>query len=105
MCPSCHSSFSRTSTHSAPASPSAWAASEVRAAFARWPHGTVERLQRLAVRFRSDPVVQFNYGSALFCRGYLSDAEQAFRAAKSTGLDTRYEITADNILHPEFFQG
>ena len=47
--------------------------------------------------------MQFNYGIALFCAGYLSEAEQAFRAAKKGGRDTFYEIQADSILHPQFF--
>jgi tetratricopeptide (TPR) repeat protein len=47
--------------------------------------------------------VQFNYATALFCAGYLADADQAFRAAKRAGRDTFYEIQSDVILHPQFF--
>ena len=64
-----------------------------------------ERLEVLATRYPNDPVVQFNYGSALFCRGYGADAVQAYEAAKRSGRDTQYEITADNLLHPQFFAG
>jgi tetratricopeptide (TPR) repeat protein len=48
--------------------------------------------------------VQFNYGLVLLCSGYLGDAAQALRAAKSSGRDTFYEMRADEILHPQFFQ-
>ncbi len=77
----------------------------VRAAFAAWPGGTVGKLEGLAQRYRRDPVVLFNYGRALQCRGYLADAAQAYTAAKAAGRDTQYEIEADNALHPQFFQG
>ena len=42
---------------------------------------------------------------ALFCAGYLADADQAYRAAKKAGRDTFYEIQADVILHPQYFKG
>lgn len=50
-----------------------------------------------------DPAVQFNYGLALFCAGYLTEAGQAFQSAKTAGSNTFYEIRADSILHPQFF--
>jgi tetratricopeptide (TPR) repeat protein len=61
----------------------------------------LEPVERLAPM---DPVVQFNYGIVLFCGGYLNEASQAFRAAKTTGRDTYYEMRADEILHPQFYQ-
>jgi hypothetical protein len=77
----------------------------VRAAFATWPRGTVDRLEELAVRWPDDPVVRFNFGLALDCRGYFADAQQALTAAKRLGRNTQYEIDADQLLHPTFFQG
>ena len=50
-----------------------------------------------------DPAVQFNYGLALYCAGYLAEAVQAFTAAKTAGSNTFYEIRADSILHPQYF--
>jgi tetratricopeptide (TPR) repeat protein len=61
----------------------------------------LEAVERIAPR---DPVVQFNYGIVLFCGGYLSEASQAFRAAKTMGRDTYYEMRADEILHPQYYQ-
>jgi tetratricopeptide (TPR) repeat protein len=76
----------------------------VRASFAAWPNGTLGPLELLARDHPEDAVVRFNYGVALLCRGYLTDATQAFEAAKSSGRDTFYEMRADEILHPQFFQ-
>jgi tetratricopeptide (TPR) repeat protein len=79
------------------------AATAVRRAFAAWPHRTLVDLEVLASRYPRDPVVQFNFGSVLFCAGFTQDALQAYRAAKEVGRDTQYRITADNLLHPQFF--
>ena len=76
----------------------------VRKAFASWPHGTVARLEQLQTRWPGDPVVEFNFGLALDCAGYLSDATAVLERAKRAGRDTQYEIDADQLLHPTFFQ-
>jgi predicted Zn-dependent protease len=76
----------------------------VRAAFTQWPRGALDRFGLLVRSHPNDPVVQFNYGEALICRGYTAEAAQAFAAAKSSGRDTQYEIAADQILHPQYFQ-
>jgi Flp pilus assembly protein TadD len=75
----------------------------VRAAFAHDPNTAAHTLEPLADAAANDPVVLFNYGTALFCAGYVTDAEQAWRAAKRAGRDTYYEMKADLILHPQFF--
>lgn len=75
----------------------------VRKLLAQPPKAAAHALEPLALRNPKDPVVQFNFGTVLFCAGYIADAEQAFRAAKSGGYDTFYEIQADAVLHPQFF--
>ncbi|HEX6761702.1 MAG TPA: hypothetical protein VF094_02765 [Gaiellaceae bacterium] len=60
-------------------------------------------MEPLAGRAPADPVVQFNYGLALYCAGYVDEALQAFSAAKKAGANTFYAIRADSILHPQFF--
>jgi tetratricopeptide (TPR) repeat protein len=62
------------------------------------------RLQTLADRHPRDPVVQFNYGTAAYCAGYLNEATAAYTAAKKTGRNTFYEMRADEILHPQYLQ-
>lgn len=80
------------------------AVAAVRRAFARWPNGTIGPLQTLVRDHPKDAVVRFNYGIALVCRGYLADATTAFEAAKTSGRDTFYEMRADEVLHPNYFQ-
>jgi tetratricopeptide (TPR) repeat protein len=76
----------------------------VRAAFRRPPTAAARILETLSQQAPNDPVVQFNFGTALFCAGYLTDAEQAYRQAKKAGYDTYYEMRADEILHLQYFQ-
>ncbi len=63
----------------------------------------VPAFEQLARLQPSDPVVQFNYATLLFCRGYAADALDAFRRAKTAGRDTFYEVESDAIMHPQFF--
>lgn len=76
---------------------------EIRAALALPAKRAALALEPVAQAAPNDAVVQFNYGVALFCAGYLNEASQAFRAAKTSGRDTLYEMRADEILHPQFF--
>ena len=76
----------------------------VRAAFASEPKEAAQILERLSQQAPKDPVVQFNFGTALFCAGFIDDAEQAYRRAKKVGYDTYYEMRADEIVHPQYFQ-
>src|SRR5262249_8210844 len=75
----------------------------VRAAFARGPKRAAQALEPLALQATDDPVVQFNYATALFCAGFVGDAESAYRTAKKAGRNTFYEIQSDVVLHPQFF--
>jgi len=75
----------------------------IKAAFRAWPHGTLERMERLGKRYPRDAVVQFHLGLARLYSGYNDEAAAALRAAKRLGRDTWYEIRADNILHPQYF--
>src|SRR5262245_55284883 len=76
---------------------------DVRAAFAQGGSQAALALEPVARAVPKDAVVQFNYGVALFCAGYLDEAAQAFRKAKTAGRDTLYEMRADEVLHPQYF--
>lgn len=76
----------------------------VRSAMALSPKVAARRLEAVARSAPNDPVVQFNDGTVLFCAGYLNEAEQAWQQAKKAGYDTYYEMKADAILHPQYFQ-
>jgi tetratricopeptide (TPR) repeat protein len=86
----------------APGVPTAHAAA-VKAAFAERGTRAARSLEPLAQAAPRDAVVQFNYAIALYCAGYVDEAAQAFRTAKSAGRDTIYEMRADAILHPQYF--
>jgi predicted Zn-dependent protease len=75
----------------------------VQQALGKGPKGAARALEGLAAENPNDPVVQFNYGTALFCAGFDAEAIQAFRKAKRSGRDTRYQIVSDNLLHPQYF--
>jgi predicted Zn-dependent protease len=75
----------------------------VRNALSKGPKRAARALEALADEHPKDPVVQFNYATALYCGGFDAEALQAYRKAKRAGRDTRYEVTADVILHPQFF--
>jgi tetratricopeptide (TPR) repeat protein len=75
----------------------------VKKALAEGPKRAARALEALAAEQPGDPVVQFNYATALFCAGFDTEATQAFRRAKKAGRDTRYEVVADNLLHPRYF--
>jgi predicted Zn-dependent protease len=76
---------------------------QVRAAMARSPKEAAHTLELVAQQAPSDPLVQFNYATALFCAGYVDDAGVAYRAAKKAGRNTFYEVQSDVILHPQYF--
>jgi Flp pilus assembly protein TadD len=78
-------------------------ATEVRNAIAKPAKKAALALEPLAQSNPKDPAVQFNYGVALFCAGFLNEASQAFRVAKTVGRNTFYEMRADEILHPQYF--
>jgi tetratricopeptide (TPR) repeat protein len=63
----------------------------------------ITAFETLARDHPKDAVVQFNYATLLFCRGYFADATTAFEHAKKVGRNTYYEVEADNLLHPQYF--
>lgn len=73
-------------------------------AFAAWPEGTVDRLNRLAGLHPQDAVVQLNLGVALFWAG-LPGAEDAWRSAAASEPDSPYAVAAGNLLHPDYARG
>ncbi|HVU77636.1 MAG TPA: hypothetical protein VHC67_08635 [Gaiellaceae bacterium] len=76
----------------------------VRAAMAKPARAAAKALEPLAQADARDPVVQYNYGAALYCGGYVGEATAAFEQTKKAGPNTWYRIQADSLLHPQFFQ-
>ena len=73
-------------------------------AFAAWPDGTVDRMNRLAGLHAQDAIVQLNLGVALFWAG-LPGSRDAWRAAAASEPDSPYAVTAGNLLHPGYARG
>jgi len=63
----------------------------------------IPAFEALARDHPRDAVVQFNYATLLYCKGYFADATTAFQQAKQVGRDTYYEVESDSLLHPQFF--
>jgi tetratricopeptide (TPR) repeat protein len=70
-------------------------------ALAAWPDETLNRLEQLGGLYASSAVVQLHLGLARIWSG-RRNAEAALRAAADLAPNTRYAITAGNILHTEF---
>ncbi len=77
----------------------------VERAFAHWPHGSITALEGLARAYPRSPEAQLYVGIGLLWAGYTREAAQAFEQVKRKGVgyDTRWELAADNLLHPEYF--
>jgi tetratricopeptide (TPR) repeat protein len=78
---------------------------QIMKALADWPHGSVATLERLGQQHPKSPLVQLYRGIGLLWAGYTSESEAALERTKQLGRDTRWEIAADNILHPRYFGG
>jgi tetratricopeptide (TPR) repeat protein len=76
----------------------------VRAAYARWPDGTVEEMSKLAAEQPRSAPIQFYAGLALISAGFGADAVTPLRQAKRLGRDSWTEVLADSLLHPQFFR-
>jgi tetratricopeptide (TPR) repeat protein len=78
---------------------------QIMQALADWPHGSVATLERLGQQHPKSPLVQLYRGIGLLWAGYTNESEAALEKTKKLGRDTRWEIAADNILHPQYFGG
>lgn len=88
------------------------AAPDIVAAFANWPHGSIDTMQRLGLEYAGgrtpaqraqSAVVQYYRGIALYWAGFPSDAASAWQLAKKLGRNTVIQSQADSLLHPNFF--
>src|SRR4051812_27312436 len=62
------------------------AASEIRAAFQNWPHGSIDKMETLGRQYRRDPVVQYYLGVALVWAGYDEDAVAVLERVKGKNV-------------------
>ena len=77
---------------------------KVGAALARWPEGSLDRLEQLAKLYPDAAVVQLHLGLARLWAN-SGDPVEAWRAALDSEPDTPYAIVAGNLLHPDLPRG
>jgi tetratricopeptide (TPR) repeat protein len=78
---------------------------QVGAALARWPDGTLARLQRLHVDHPRSSLVALHLGLALFWSRRNAEAEALWQAARRDEPDTPYAVRASDLLHPQYAPG
>jgi tetratricopeptide (TPR) repeat protein len=78
---------------------------EVGAALARWPRGSVARLEGLAWVNPRSALVHLNLGFALFWAGRREDALAEWRKARQVDPDSPAAVRADDLLYPGFARG
>src|SRR5437868_5070701 len=80
-------------------------ADEIGAAFARWPHGTLDDMKRLVSANPGSAVAELHLGLAFYWSGRDGDAAAAWKQAAAAEPDTPYAITALDFLHPSVAPG
>jgi tetratricopeptide (TPR) repeat protein len=78
---------------------------EVGEAMARWPDGTLARLQQLAGEHPDSGLVQLHLGLTRFWLREDAAAAAAWREAEARDPDSPAAIRAESLLHPEMPQG
>ena len=77
---------------------------KVGSALARWPEGSLDRLEQLAKLYPDAAVVQLHLGLARLWAN-SGDPVEAWRAALDSEPDTPYAVVAGNLLHPDLPRG
>lgn len=73
---------------------------EIGAAFARWPHGTLDDMKRLVAANPGSALAELHLGLADYWSGRDADAAASWQLAAKAEPDTPYAITALDFLHP-----
>jgi hypothetical protein len=73
---------------------------EIGAAFARWPHGTLDDMKKLVAAHPGSAMAELHLGLADYWSGRDADAASSWNLAAKAEPDTPYAITALDFLHP-----
>ncbi|HEY2072077.1 MAG TPA: hypothetical protein VGG88_00740 [Gaiellaceae bacterium] len=73
---------------------------EIGAAFARWPHGTLDDVKKLVAANPKSGLAELHLGLAQYWSGRDADAVAAFRRAAAVEPDAPSAIAALDFLHP-----
>jgi tetratricopeptide (TPR) repeat protein len=74
---------------------------EIGAAFATWPHGSLDAVKKLVAAHPSSAVAELHLGLAYYWSGRDADAAAAWKRAAAAEPDTSYAIAALDLLHPD----
>lgn len=80
-------------------------ADEIGAAFARWPHGTLDDMKSLVAANPGSALAELHLGLAYFWSGRDGDAASAWQRAATAQPDTPYAIASLDFLHPNVAPG
>lgn len=78
---------------------------QVGTAFAAWPDGSLDRIERLAGEHPRNAFVQLHLGIARLWSGQDAGALTAWRTAARVQRDSPSAVRADDLLHPDFPRG
>lgn len=73
---------------------------EIGAAFARWPHRTLDDMKRLVSANPQSALAELHLGLAYYWSGRDADAAASWRLAAKVEPDTPYAVSALDFLHP-----
>jgi tetratricopeptide (TPR) repeat protein len=76
-------------------------ADEIGAAFARWPHGTLDDMKKLVASHPGSALAELHLGLAYYWSGRDADAAAAWQRTARVQPDTPYAIAALDFLHPD----
>ena len=69
-------------------------------AFARWPDGSLEAVERIVAAHRHSPAARLQLAWALLWAGRNADAVKQFRIVDTQYPDAPESVTAENVLYP-----
>jgi tetratricopeptide (TPR) repeat protein len=72
---------------------------EIGVAFARWPDGSLDRLEQLVAAVPRNSTVQLHFGLAEYWSGRRADAAAAWRRAETVEPDTSAAVHAADLLY------
>src|SRR5579864_762637 len=78
---------------------------EIGAAFARWPHGSLDAMKKLVAANPQSGLAELHLGLAYYWSGRDTDAVSSWRLAAKLEPDSPYAVTALDFLNPNVAPG
>jgi len=78
---------------------------EIGAAFARWPHGSLDAMKKLVAANPQSGLAELHLGLAYYWSGRDADAVSSWELAAKLEPDSPYAVSALDFLHPDVAPG